>query len=211
MKHCSKCNKDFPATTDFFSVDRQRKDGLNYWCKGCCIAASNHWYAGLTAEARLVVLEKARAAARLRIPAVLAKRRANRRAAIEHYGSKCVCCGESIYEFLAFDHKSGGGNKHRKTDTTARDIGTWLVKNKFPENFRLLCHNCNMALGFFGYCPHTRNSVTDAGYSAPTYLNCPCCPAQAFPVWQNKTTVTYRCPAKHSFQIKKEEKKERER
>jgi len=30
----------------------------------------------------------------------------------------------------------------------------WLKRNYFPTGFQLLCHNCNLAKGFYGKCPH---------------------------------------------------------
>lgn len=79
--------------------------------------------------------------------------------AIEHYGGKCACCGEDRKEFLAIDHINGGGNKHQK-QINGLAMGIWLRKNNYPKGFRILCHNCNMALGIFGYCPH-QNSITE--------------------------------------------------
>jgi hypothetical protein len=32
----------------------------------------------------------------------------------------------------------------------------WLKRNNYPTGFRVLCHNCNLAIGFYGYCPHHR-------------------------------------------------------
>ena len=72
---------------------------------------------------------------------------------LSHYGSRCACCGEANYEFLAIDHINGGGLAHLKKIN--RDICRWLIKNKFPEGFRVLCHNCNLSLGFYKYCPHS--------------------------------------------------------
>jgi hypothetical protein len=74
---------------------------------------------------------------------------------IEHYGNKCECCGELRNEFLAIDHINGGGLKHRK-ELAGKNMNMWeyLIKNKYPEGFRVLCHNCNSALGSYGYCPH---------------------------------------------------------
>jgi radical SAM protein with 4Fe4S-binding SPASM domain len=32
-----------------------------------------------------------------------------------------------------------------------------LKNNNYPKDlFRLLCHNCNMARGCYGYCPHEK-------------------------------------------------------
>lgn len=87
-----------------------------------------------------------------------AKRLENRLRAIAHYGGHCVCpgCNETRVEFLAFDHIEGGGNKHRQKLGNKQHFGCWLVKNGFPAFIRLLCHNCNMARGYCGYCPHER-------------------------------------------------------
>lgn len=73
----------------------------------------------------------------------------------EHYGRICACCGESFIEFLALDHIEGGGRKQRDELKLWGDkIYWWIVKHCFPPEFRVLCHNCNMSIGFFGYCPH---------------------------------------------------------
>jgi predicted restriction endonuclease len=77
-----------------------------------------------------------------------------RTSVFEHYGNKCACCGEDRWEFLTIDHIQGGGNKHRKGITSS--IYHWLRKMDYPKGFRVLCYNCNMALGRVGYCPHQR-------------------------------------------------------
>lgn len=82
-------------------------------------------------------------------------------AALMHYGGsppKCACCRESYIEFLCIDHINGGGGKHRKALMKGKkgvvNFYQWLKKNKYPKGYRVLCHNCNCALGFYGYCPH---------------------------------------------------------
>ena len=77
-----------------------------------------------------------------------------RNLALEKYGNKCDCCGENKKEFLSIDHIRGGGNKHKKEIKV--NIYRWLYKNDYPKEFRVLCHNCNMSLGFYGYCPHKK-------------------------------------------------------
>lgn len=84
---------------------------------------------------------------------IKARHRKNRQEVISHYGGKCACCGESVFEFLSIDHINGDGRKHREQIKT-QDICDWLRKNKYPEGFRVLCFNCNCAIGFHGYCPH---------------------------------------------------------
>lgn len=94
--------------------------------------------------------------------AITARRREGHRRlrekAIAAYGGRCACCGETTYEFLAIDHVNNDGAQHR------RDIGKqggahfygWLQTNDFPQDgrFQILCHNCNLAKGFYGTCPH---------------------------------------------------------
>ena len=72
------------------------------------------------------------------------------------YGNKCECCGENKKEFLCIDHINGGGFRHRKS-IKGRSIYAWLRENNYPkEGFRILCHNCNSAKGYYGYCPHEK-------------------------------------------------------
>ena len=81
------------------------------------------------------------------------RRNNKRRAAVEHYGGKCVCCGEAEYAFLAFDHIHGGGCRHRR-ESKVCDTGVWAFHNGFPDILQLLCHNCNSAKHIYGVCPH---------------------------------------------------------
>lgn len=83
---------------------------------------------------------------------IRAKRQKKRKLVIEHYGGKCVCCGEKRIEFLAIDHINNDGNEHRKKLTTK--IFYWLIKNNYPDGFQILCHNCNSSKAYYGYCPH---------------------------------------------------------
>jgi hypothetical protein len=81
------------------------------------------------------------------------QRRKRRIDAIEKLGGKCECCGETRMEFLAIDHING--LKQRKRDETGDGL-VWKVRQSgfSKEMYRVLCHNCNSALGFYGYCPH---------------------------------------------------------
>lgn len=83
-----------------------------------------------------------------------------RRAALKHYGPGCQCCGETNWEFLAIDHINGGGRQHR--NKVGPNIACHLTRAGFPEGFRTLCHNCNQALGFYGYCPHSKKAEASA-------------------------------------------------
>ena len=82
-----------------------------------------------------------------------------RTTALQRYGGnppKCECCGESTIEFLHLDHKNGDGAQHRETLKTL-NIYRWLKQNNYPEiGLRVLCANCNMSIGAYGYCPHQK-------------------------------------------------------
>lgn len=80
-----------------------------------------------------------------------------RQKVIDAYGAKCACCGEARPEFLALDHVNGGGAKQRRNGfSTSGSIYRFAIQNNFPATFRLLCHNCNLSRGFYGYCPHEK-------------------------------------------------------
>ena len=39
---------------------------------------------------------------------------------------------------------------------SAYQVVRWITKNNSPKGFQILCHNCNMAKGFYGKCPHQK-------------------------------------------------------
>lgn len=85
----------------------------------------------------------------------LRNRRQRREEVLGYYGGsppKCACCGENRFQFLCIDHIHGGGTEHKKQIN--KDLYLWLKMRGFPEGFRVLCHNCNMSLGMYGFCPH---------------------------------------------------------
>ena len=130
-KRCPKCGVTDPASE--FGVDSNNSGGLRARCIVCARIK--------TPEARAAEMSRG-----------FVRRRANRDRVLAHYGGRCVCCGEERREFLAIDHINGGGGKHIKS--IKMPLTEWLIKNGMPEGFRVLCHNCNMARGFYGTCPH---------------------------------------------------------
>ena len=78
---------------------------------------------------------------------------------LAQYGDKCACCAESAPEFLAIDHIHGGGNKHRKEVGRGGKFYVWLKRQGYPAGFTVLCHNCNLAKGFYGECPHKAQAL----------------------------------------------------
>lgn len=87
-------------------------------------------------------------------------RKKQRLEVLTHYGGnppKCACCGESHIEFLGIDHIHGGGRKHRRNIGGAARFYAWLIKNNFPDEFQVLCMNCNFGKRMNnGVCPHKR-------------------------------------------------------
>ena len=83
-----------------------------------------------------------------------------RRGVVAGYGGKCECCGETMIEFLCIDHRHGDGRADREQGLAGRAMCLHLIRNGFPrDRYRLLCHNCNMARGLYGYCPHQKGGV----------------------------------------------------
>jgi len=63
---------------------------------------------------------------------------------IQHYSKGkncCELCGFSNMDALSIDHISGGGRKHRK-ELKGQHIEHWLIRNNFPDGYRILCMNC---------------------------------------------------------------------
>lgn len=79
---------------------------------------------------------------------------------LNHYSNgliKCSCCGEAEIKFLCIDHIENNGSEERKklkSGKTGYGFYSRLRRNNFPTGYQVLCHNCNMAKGFYGECPH---------------------------------------------------------
>ena len=144
MKRCYECSES--KALSYFYKSKCRSDGVQSICKKCSYNRFILW--------RDKNKEKYKAKIR-----IACKRRhiEKRKMAIEAYGGVCSCCGEYRYEFLSIDHIHGGGSKHKKLVGCGSTFYRWLWKNKYPKNdFRLLCHNCNQAIGYYGLCPHEK-------------------------------------------------------
>jgi hypothetical protein len=79
---------------------------------------------------------------------------------IEAYGKVCACCGEDNKGFLTIDHVDG---MILEMTIVGRKLGNWqlylyLIKSNFPSGYQLLCANCNLAIGWWGVCPHKREA-----------------------------------------------------
>lgn len=77
--------------------------------------------------------------------------------AINAYGGKCACCGESNILFLTIDHINSDGAEYRREKRLSGGnlVYSWLKKNEYPDGFQVLCHNCNSGRAINnGICPH---------------------------------------------------------
>ncbi len=81
---------------------------------------------------------------------------------MQHYSQSenphCACCGKTGLEFLSLDHINGGGRKHREKIGNGSMFYSWIVKNNFPNGFRVLCWNCNFAM-HKQTCPHQIETI----------------------------------------------------
>ncbi len=152
---CTKCSKR-GTEIDFY----RKGDGFHARCRECLKAIQREWNKANPGSLRVTWSKRNPKKA-----AAIAKayRARIRERVLEAYGGVCQCCAESENMFLAIDHIHGGGTKHVR-EIGRRSFYGWLVKNNFPEGFQVLCHNCNMAKGIYGQCPHEteRNIVAEA-------------------------------------------------
>jgi hypothetical protein len=76
----------------------------------------------------------------------------------EHYGNRCVCCGETERCFLSIDHINGHPlTWQERRKHTGGGYGPYakIIRAGFPEDIRILCHNCNHGRELNGgVCPH---------------------------------------------------------
>lgn len=128
-QQCFKCERVLPLNENFFYRHPMMGNGFLGKCKEC-------------------------ARADVRVTRIALKRR-QRIEVVAHYSggtNACACCGEATFDFLALDHVNGGGCKHHKECNG--NVYSWVVQHGFPEGFRVLCFNCNFAIGHYGRCPH---------------------------------------------------------
>ena len=168
-KLCSKCKRELPNSNFYFRNGVPRNP-----CKACKLpyttAAAKRWRESEHGKAKLL-LDKPKSAVRAKKWRVKNAERSKHISAryvrklrmemLEFYGGPspaCYCCGEPVPEFLALDHKNGDGAVHRKKmgGNSTSLLYKWLKENDWPHIFRIACHNCNSAAGYYKRCPHQR-------------------------------------------------------
>lgn len=90
------------------------------------------------------------------------------------YGGKCACCGEHRRTMLTIDHVNNDGAEHRRQLSKSYKSHKWrdanlggtkvyadIVKRGFPDDFQLLCANCNASKARNGgVCEHQSEGAT---------------------------------------------------
>lgn len=139
-KTCPRCKR----TGVTFHRNAGRSDGWAVYCVQC----TRERYAKNSEHNRNQAKQRAKKRA-------AAYRRGWRAKAIERYGGKCQCCGETELAFLCLDHISGGGSQARSVNAYAEMRNAAL--NYQPLRYQVLCANCNMAKEREEGCPHQRD------------------------------------------------------
>jgi hypothetical protein len=130
-RRCTRCTQNLPAVA--FYADKGGPGGLQSRCRICTREAST---------------ERLRAA---------------RREGLAHYSDgelQCQCCGECEEMFLALDHIAGKGPRQPGGRSGGNTFYAWLRKQGYPMGIRVLCHNCNCAMGRDRVCPHVLVGTT---------------------------------------------------
>lgn len=127
MKKCSRC-KQIKSVTNF-NKNKRFKDGLNSFCRQCLKK-----YNSTISE----VMHKYSRKFHYKLKAE----------AINHYGGRCACCGETELDFLTLDHINDDGALQRKqlrdAGKTYHAIGSVKMLG-YPKIFQVLCANCNLS------------------------------------------------------------------
>ena len=77
-----------------------------------------------------------------------------------HYSNgkpKCACCEwDKDIGGLSIDHKDGRKDPKEPEGLSSERLYRYVKKSGYPPTFRVLCLNCNAAIGHHGKCPHEK-------------------------------------------------------
>ena len=160
MKKCDICKQEL--SLELFGKNRRNKNGLHTTCKSCkkildkkyrennVFKVKNTKHLHYLKNKDHVIKRVNDYISNNRIKhnewATIARQRLKSEV-FSYYGKgqiKCNCCEEKELHLLTIDHINGGGNKHREQEgiKTGYSTYSWLKKNNFPEEFQVLCWNC---------------------------------------------------------------------
>jgi hypothetical protein len=146
MKWCTVCDQE--KLRSEFHKAKGHSDGLQSRCKECQVEVTRQYRAAHPEHVKRLRDEHARR-----------YRHEVKQRAMDGYGGKCSCCGETELAFLTLDHINNDGAAHRKELGYAggQSFYHWVIKNDFPSLLQVLCWNCNEGRRFNdGVCPHRR-------------------------------------------------------
>lgn len=136
-KICTRCNSE--KSVDNFDKHESTKDKLQNWCRDCKNARRRELrklkvgcYANEyqnNRESHLATCKR--------------RNMRHREMVISHYSPKkcCTSCGFSDMRALSIDHINGDGANHRR-ELKGKSFYKWLIDNKYPRGFQVLCMNC---------------------------------------------------------------------
>jgi hypothetical protein len=64
---------------------------------------------------------------------------------LEHYGGRCVRCGENRCECLRFHHTNHDGGEQRRNVPLQHNFPYYAETHGYPVDIELLCANCHKA------------------------------------------------------------------
>jgi len=156
---CYECRKDFARKSYHKRRSLLAPDGLKALREETNTRQNkrrSEWLASLSPEALAEYKAKVNAENTERRYAV-------RDQAYQAYGGyKCNCCGVTERAFLSIDHINNDGAKHKRECNikTGEQLYRWIVRNKFPPMFQVLCMNCQWGKrNNGGICPHQADKV----------------------------------------------------
>lgn len=154
-KRCVHCKQE--KNISDFCKNAGMKNGLSKLCRMCKKDSDRKYYLNNRVSIQLKQKEPNRIRYLLGKEKILGVckryREGLRKNIIDGYGAVCNCCGETERAFLTLDHVLGNGAEHRR-EKSVQQIYREVINSNFPEQYRLLCMNCNFANRFGKRCPH---------------------------------------------------------
>jgi hypothetical protein len=156
-KFCPKCGE--VKLLSEFRRNKVRRGGWSGYCKACeaeMPSRQPEYVKGYGAAYH--TRNRSR-----RLAVSLAWRENLRSQVIEAYGGACACCGETEEAFLTVDHPNGVPESHKKDGKRMSTVQILkrIRDEGFPDDYRLLCWNCNCGRERNGgVCPHEQRRLT---------------------------------------------------
>ncbi len=170
-RKCKTCSAVKPI--EDFQLVENRWNSRRHECKVCQSERKKSWYNQNIERVRKNQADKYAERKTVRTPEVNRKmaeyqrsyREKLKQIVYQAYGNKCACCGEAEPKFLSIDHVNNDGGLSRRAgfDNNTTVLMGRIKSAGFPDDFQLLCMNCNHGKSRNGgICPHKEGSTTRA-------------------------------------------------